>query len=116
MAASGIAQRLPGWWYQRRLAPPLWPLLPLAWLFGLLVGLRRTFYRYGLLRSHRLPVPVIVVGNLTVGGSGKTPLVLWLVRCPARERLATGNHQSRLRRQRPASTSGWRGLHVFGGG
>lgn len=81
MAASGIAQRLPGWWYQRRLAPPLWPLLPLAWLFGLLVGLRRTFYHYGLLRSHRLPVPVIVVGNLTVGGSGKTPLVLWLVRC-----------------------------------
>ena len=79
MAVSGIAQRLPGWWYQRHLKPALWPLLPLACAFALLVGLRRALYRCGALRSHRLSVPVIVVGNLTVGGSGKTPLVLWLV-------------------------------------
>jgi tetraacyldisaccharide 4'-kinase len=45
----------------------------------LLAGLRRWLYRCGVLRSHRLPVPVVVVGNLTIGGSGKTPLVLWLV-------------------------------------
>lgn len=40
---------------------------------------RRYAYREGLLRSEKLPVPVIVVGNITVGGTGKTPLVIWLV-------------------------------------
>jgi tetraacyldisaccharide 4'-kinase len=54
------------------------PLLPVSWLFRLVVGLRRGLYRVGVMRSFRLPVPVIVIGNLTVGGSGKTPLVLWL--------------------------------------
>ncbi|WP_313950435.1 tetraacyldisaccharide 4'-kinase [Accumulibacter sp.] len=80
MAAGGIAQRLPRLWYERHLAAALWPLVPLSLVFALLVGLRRWLYRYGVLSSHRLPVPVIIVGNLTVGGSGKTPLVLWLVR------------------------------------
>jgi len=42
---------------------------------------RRALYRLGVLASFRLPVPVSVVGNLTVGGSGKTPLVLWLAEC-----------------------------------
>jgi tetraacyldisaccharide 4'-kinase len=51
----------------------------LARLFGLLVRLRRAAYVRGLYRSQRLGKPVIVVGNLTVGGSGKTPLVIWLV-------------------------------------
>ena len=80
MAGSGIAQRFPVWWYRRSLAVALWPLLPLSWLFGLLAALRRGLYRCAVLPSHRLPVPVLVVGNLTVGGSGKTPLVLWLVK------------------------------------
>ncbi len=53
-------------------------LLPLSALFWLLSALRRVAFSYGWLASERLPVPVIVVGNLTVGGSGKTPLVLWL--------------------------------------
>lgn len=53
-------------------------LLPLSWLFGALSGLRRALYRAGLLRVERLPCPVIVVGNISVGGSGKTPLVVYL--------------------------------------
>ncbi len=79
MSSCAIEQRLRGLWYQQQLAVALFPLLPLSWLFRLIVWLRHGFYRSGLLRSHRLPVPVIVIGNLTVGGSGKTPLVLWLV-------------------------------------
>lgn len=53
-------------------------LLPLGILFGVVAALRRALYRIGLLRTIRLPVPVIVVGNVSVGGTGKTPLVLWL--------------------------------------
>jgi len=53
-------------------------LLPLAGLFSLLVTVRRALYRLGWLRVERLPVPVVVVGNIIVGGSGKTPLTLWL--------------------------------------
>jgi len=54
-------------------------LLPLSGLFLIVSTLRRLAYRLGLLRAHRLPVPVLVVGNITAGGAGKTPLVLWLV-------------------------------------
>lgn len=54
-------------------------LAPLAGLFRAVVTLRRWLYRGGILRSVRMPLPVIVVGNISVGGTGKTPLVLWLV-------------------------------------
>jgi tetraacyldisaccharide 4'-kinase len=53
-------------------------LLPLSWLFALVVATRRLLYRMGVLRTHRAGVPVVVVGNLTVGGTGKTPLTVWL--------------------------------------
>jgi tetraacyldisaccharide 4'-kinase len=64
-------------WYRRRL-PPLW-LIPFSWLFGWVVQLRRALYRLHFMQSTTLPVPVVVVGNITVGGTGKTPLTLGLV-------------------------------------
>lgn len=54
-------------------------LAPLSGLFCLAVAARRYAYRAGLLRSDKLPVPVIVIGNISVGGTGKTPLVIYLV-------------------------------------
>ena len=59
------------WW--------LWLLRPLEFLFRSLAALRRLAYRAGLLRSYRAPLPVVVVGNITVGGTGKTPVVIALV-------------------------------------
>lgn len=53
-------------------------LLPLSWIFGLVVSVRSHLYKKAWFNSHRLPVPVIVVGNINVGGTGKTPLVIWL--------------------------------------
>ena len=74
-------------------------LQPLGLLYGTAMRLRTAFYEHGLLGSRRLPGTVISVGNLTVGGTGKTPMVLWIA-----ERLAAEGH-------RPAIlTRGYRGL------
>ncbi len=56
-----------------------WLLWPLSLLYGWLVTARRTLHRLGWLRSERLPVPIIVVGNVVAGGAGKTPVVMALV-------------------------------------
>ncbi|MGH8218638.1 MAG: tetraacyldisaccharide 4'-kinase [Steroidobacteraceae bacterium] len=82
---------LPELWYPSPQAgagnegPPPWIarfslalLQPLAWLYGIAVQARRRAYERGLFSVHASGRPVVVIGNLTVGGTGKTPLVLWL--------------------------------------
>ncbi|MBN9357291.1 MAG: tetraacyldisaccharide 4'-kinase [Herbaspirillum huttiense] len=64
-------------WQQRGLLACL--LWPLSLLFGTLAALRRALFALGIKRAERLPVPVIVVGNVFVGGTGKTPFAIWLI-------------------------------------
>jgi tetraacyldisaccharide 4'-kinase len=56
-----------------------WLLLPLSGLYWLVVVTRKYLYDQGLLRTHQVSAPVIIVGNITAGGTGKTPTVIWLV-------------------------------------
>ena len=55
-------------------------LLPVSWVFRIASGVRRASYNWGLRPRARLTVPVLIIGNIFVGGTGKTPLVLWMVR------------------------------------
>jgi len=64
--------------------PALWMLLPLMLLFAVVTALRRAAYRTGIFKRNEFPVPIVVIGNITVGGTGKTPLTLALI-----ERLRT---------------------------
>ena len=54
-------------------------LLPFSWIYGLIAGAIRLSWQLGLRKAWRAPIPVVVVGNLTAGGNGKTPVVIWLV-------------------------------------
>lgn len=69
-----LAQKLEHAWYDEGRTP--WWTFPLSWLYAGVTRLRRALYRRGWRRSVRLPVPVIVIGNITAGGTGKTPLAI----------------------------------------
>jgi tetraacyldisaccharide 4'-kinase len=84
-------------WYGKH--PLATALAPLSWVYLTVTRLRRSAYRSGLLSTKYLPVPVIVVGNISVGGTGKTPLVIWLVAFLKQQGLRPG-----------VITRGYRGL------
>lgn len=83
-----MRHRLERLWYEDSAGIPL--LAPLGWIYAALSGARRGAYRLGLLRPRRLTRPVVVVGNLTVGGTGKTPLTIHLARELSAARLKVG--------------------------
>jgi tetraacyldisaccharide 4'-kinase len=85
-----LADRLVVDWYLPRHSLLTASLRPVSLLFGAAVAFRRALYRGGVLRSVRLPVPVVVVGNITVGGSGKTPLVAALARALTQRGFSPG--------------------------
>lgn len=68
----------------------LWLLLPLSWLYFVITTFRRWLYHQGILSSFTASVPVLVVGNITVGGSGKTPLLIALVTFLQRQGIRVG--------------------------
>lgn len=84
-----------------------WLLLPVSLIFAGLAALRRRLYRVGVFKRERLRVPVIVVGNISVGGSGKTPLVLHL----AQRLVQNGFRPGLISRGYRGNTSGAREVH-----
>jgi tetraacyldisaccharide 4'-kinase len=79
-------------WY--RLSPLHLLLGPVSLIFRALSAIRRRLYRIGVLHSSKLPVPVIIIGNINVGGTGKTPFTLWL----AQQLLDNGWHPAIISR------------------
>lgn len=75
-------------WYQGH--PLRFALWPLSLLFSLITWFRRLLFRVGLKKVVKLPVPVIIVGNITVGGSGKTPTVIYLIELLRKHGLKPG--------------------------
>ncbi len=65
-------------WYENH--PLSYLLAPIAWFYRFISYLRRVAYSTGLLHINKLPVPVFIIGNIAVGGTGKTPLVIWLIK------------------------------------
>ncbi|RTE86946.1 MULTISPECIES: tetraacyldisaccharide 4'-kinase [Gammaproteobacteria] len=74
-----MSHKIEHWWYEKKLAWQLFPLVPLSFVFSVLAALRRFLFWCKIKRTWKAPVPVVVVGNVTVGGTGKTPTVLSIV-------------------------------------
>lgn len=68
-------------WYQKKIPFWFWPLIPISMLYSLIMGMRTKLYQAGILKIYAKSkkLPVIVVGNLSVGGTGKTPCVIHIV-------------------------------------
>ncbi len=88
MTASSNEHRLVRSWYQKSLW--LYLLAPLSLLYFLLAGVRRLGFRLGIFSSFKAAVPTIVVGNITVGGAGKTPVVIALVEALCKQGFKPG--------------------------
>ena len=71
-------------WYHPH--PIRWLLLPISTLYCITIWLRKQAYQIGLFKQHQRTIPVIIIGNITVGGTGKTPCVIWL----AKQLIAAG--------------------------
>ncbi len=84
-----LATNLPQIW-QDKTHPVSKLLYPLSLIYGLAVSIRRLLYNIGILKSSSVNVPVIIIGNITVGGTGKTPLVVWLVKYLQQKSLKVG--------------------------
>jgi len=100
-----LSSRLVAAWYAPRLRALTLFLVPLSLLFALATGVRRALYRAGVLKTERVPVKVVVVGNITVGGSGKTPLAAALCRALAergwRPGIVSRGHGREIRDEAP---------------
>ena len=81
-------RRIDHYWYSQN--PVAWLMLPLSWLFCTVALLRRMLYRSRILASYSVPAPVVIVGNISVGGTGKTPLLIALCEYLARRDYKPG--------------------------
>ncbi len=80
--------KTPFWWKKKGIIAFI--LLPLSLLFASLASARRKAYQIGLFKSYQAPVPVIIIGNISVGGTGKTPLLIAIIEYLKSQNISVG--------------------------